>query len=498
MLGRRRSRSAPEAVDITERIRRRALDLKPVGTGVPANSGNRFPPPRPAEADAPGGRSAKLLSFAQTPVYRLYDSAPVERAELHQVLAVLSDRLEAQGPLGDSRRDLESRIGALIDEVLVDLNLRLNSRERVDLVDILVGELIGLGPLERLLADETVSEIMVNGPAAVFVERRGRLQSTDVAFRGAIHLTSVVERIAERAGRRIHELQPIMDARIDDHVWANIVMPPLAAGGPTMTIRKFAREAILLDRMVRQGNLSADMAAVLKIAVRCRLNVVISGASGSGKTTLLGALSETIAPDERIVTVEDTGELRLQQAHVVSLETRRLNGIGRGEITQRQLLTNALRMRPDRIIVGELRGSEAIDLITAMSSGHDGVLTTLHAGRPREALGRLEILVSEASPDVSARSYRAQVAQAVDLIVHVERMDDGRRRVTRVTEVVGLEDDTIVTQDLFAFAYTGVDDLGRVQGAFKTTGLKPRFMERVALFGLEDTLRHALASGRES
>ena len=354
MLGRRRSRSAPEAVDITERIRRRALDLKPVGTGVPANSGNRFPPPRPAEADAPGGRSAKLLSFAQTPVYRSYDSAPVERAELHQVLAVLSDRLEAQGPLGDSRRDLEGRIGALIDEVLVDLNLRLNSREQVDLVDLLVGELIGLGPLERLLADETVSEIMVNGPGAVFVERRGRLQSTDVAFRGAIHLMSVVERIAERAGRRIHELQPVMDVRVDEGVWANILVPPLALDGPTMTIRKVARETISLDRMVRQGNLSADMATVLKVAVRCRLNVVISGASGSGKTTLLGALSETIAPDERIVTVEDTGELRLRNTHVVPLETRPLNRIGRGEVTQRQLLRNGLRMRPDRIIVDEL------------------------------------------------------------------------------------------------------------------------------------------------
>ncbi len=498
MLGRRRSRSAPEAVDITERIRRRALDLKPVGTGVPANSGNRFPPPRPAEADAPGGGSAKLLSFAQTPVYRLYDSAPVERAELHQVLAVLSDRLEAQGPLGDSRRDLEGRIGALIDEVLVDLNLRLNSREQVDLVDLLVGELIGLGPLEGLLADETVSEIMVNGPDAIFVERRGRVQATDVAFRGAIHLMSVVERIAERAGRRNHELQPVMDIRIDDDVWANIVVPPLAVDGPTMTIRKVAREAISLDRMVRQGNLSADMATVLKVAVRCRLNVVISGASGSGKTTLLGALSESIAPDERIVTVEDTGELRLRHTHVVSLETRPLNRIGRGKVTQRQLLRNALRMRPDRVVVDELRGSEAIDLVPAMSSGHDGVLTTLHAGRPREALGRLEILVPAASADVSARSYRAQVAQAVDLIVHVERMDDGQRRVTRVTEVVGLEDDTIVTQDLIAFAYTGTDDLGRVQGAFKATGLKPRFMDRVGLYGLEDTLRHALASRRES
>jgi pilus assembly protein CpaF len=306
-----------------------------------------------------------------------------------------------------------------------------------------------------------------------------------------------VERIAAGAGRRVHELQPILDARIAYGVWANIVVPPLAVDGPTMTIRKVACEAISLDRMVKQGTLSAEMAAVLRVATQCRLNVVISGASGSGKTTLLNAISEAIDPGERLVTVEDTGELQLRQPHVVPLESRPLNRIGLGEVTQRQLLRNALHMRPDRIIVGEVRGGEAIDLVMAMGSSQDGVFTTLHAGRPREALSRLETLVSTAAPDVSARSYRAQVAHAVDLIVHVERMDDGVRRVTHMTEVVGLEDDTIVTQDLFTFEGTGVDDRGRVLGAFKASGVKPRFMERASRYGLEDTLRGALATGRE-
>jgi pilus assembly protein CpaF len=437
MLGRRRSRSAPDAIDITERIRRRALDRQPVEPGAAANDSSRFPPARATGDDAPGprGRPAKLLSFSQTPVYRLKDNAPVDAGELRQVLEVLTDRLEAQGPLGESRPELEGRIGGLIGEVLDDLKLRLNGREQTDLIDLLVDELIGLGAIERLLADETVSEIRVNGPGAISVQRRGRRQVTDMTFRNGSHLKTVVKRIAARAGRRIHEHRPMVDVPIAEDVWADILVPPLAMSWPSITIRKGVGEAITLDRMVRQGCLSADVAGALQVALRCRLNVVISGASESGKTTLLRALSKSADPVHRIVTVED---------------------------------------------IGELRGGEAVDMMTTMAASRDPVLATLRAERPREALGRLEILASATGPEVSAQSCRAQVARAVDLIVQIERMADGERRVTRVTEIVGAGSDTIVTEDLFAYEQTGRVGAGRVEDAVRATGLKARFLARIS------------------
>jgi pilus assembly protein CpaF len=455
MLGRRRSRSAPDAVDITERIVRRALDPRRVEPREVANSGNRFPPPRAAAepAPAPSGPSAALLSFTQTPVYRLQAAAPVDSDELNNVLALLSDRLETRGPLGESRHALEGRIGGLIEEVLEDLKLRLTNREQAELIDILIDELIGLGPIEKLLADESVSEIIVNGPDAIVVERRGRRQVTDLAFRGGFHLTTVLERVAARAGRRFHPQRPIAGARIADGVRVDIAAAPSAEDWPALTLRKAARDTVSLDRLVRQGSLSADVAAALKVALRCRLNVVVSGVSGSGKSVLLRALSGAIDPDERVMSVAD---------------------------------------------IGALRGTAAADMVTAMARGRDGVLGKIRAGRPQEALGRLESLVAAAASDASTRSHRAQVARAVDLIVQIARMADGRQRVIRVTEVLGLADDMIVTQDLFVFERTGRDEAGRIEGTFAATGLKPRFRERLGRCGCEGMLPPVLASRRGS
>jgi pilus assembly protein CpaF len=483
-------------IDITERIRRRALDLGALGGRVPANSGNRFPRPQSAHANASSSstRPARLLSLADTPVYRVQTAATVPPEIVAQALASLSDRLEAEGPLAGSREALGRRIGGLLGEALEDLELRLSIAQQGELVERLLDELIGLGPLGILLRDATVTDIIVSGPEAVYVERRGRIQATDVTFRCPAHLMAVLERIAAVDGRRLEERQPLVDVRISDRVWANIVVPPLALDGPQVTVRKTACEPLTLERMVRQTNLSADMAAVLEVAARCRLNILISGVSGSGKTALLGALSEMIDPGERIVTVEDTAELHLLQRHVVRLESRPLSRLGRGETHAQQLLRNALRMRPDRIIIGELRGNEAIDLITAMNSGHDGVLSTLHAGSPGEALDRLESLISVGGPSIPARSYRAQVADAVDLVVQVEPIDGGLRRVTRITEVVGLENDKVATKDLFCFAYDGVDRQGGVAGSLRVSGPSLRFMARAHHYGLEDKLRNVLAS----
>ena len=494
MLGRRKSRSSPEAVDITERIRRRTLGGNAFGEGVPANSGNRFARPQPARSapPRPGAKSAELLSFDDTPDYRVQATASVPRDILYLALAVLTDRLEATGSVVGPRQELGRRISDLIGEVLDDLGVRLTLPEQSELTERLLDELIGFGPLGVLLADETVGDIMVDGPDAVYVERRGRIQATDVAFRGPAHLSAVLERIAAAGGRRLDEQQPFADIPISDRLWAHMVVPPMAVDGPRMTLRKDARRPVTLARMVSQASLSADMAAVLEVAVRCRLNIVIVGGSGSGKTTLLDAISRTIDPDERIVTIEDTAELRLPQAHVLRLESRPLNGISAGEVSRGQLLRTALRMRPDRVIVGQVQGSEALELIMAMSSGRDGMLSTLHAGSARDALGRLEVLICAGEPGVPMRCCRAQVADAVDLIVLVERSGDGLRRLTRITEVVGLKADTIATRELFTFDHAGEDENGRVLGSFKFAGLSPRFMDRVRDHGLERRLRDAL------
>jgi pilus assembly protein CpaF len=352
--------------------------------------------------------------------------------------------------------------------------------------------MLGLGPLEPLLADDSVNDIMVNGAKQIYVERRGKLELTDATFRDNGHVMSVVTRIVSGIGRRIDESTPLVDARLADGSRVNIIIPPLAIDGPSISIRKFSKKTIDLDVMARQRNISPAMATVLKIASRCQLNILISGGTGSGKTTLLNALSQMIDTDERIVTIEDAAELQLQQPHVVRLETRPPNLEGRGEITMRDLVKNALRMRPDRIILGEIRGAEAIDMLQAMNTGHDGSLGTIHANRPREALTRLENMVGMSGIHLPSHAVRTQIAAAVHMILQVTRMRDGVRRVTSITEVVGMEGSEITTQELFRYEFDGEGADGLLIGRFESAGLEPHFASRAEYYGLGGLLSQAV------
>jgi pilus assembly protein CpaF len=329
---------------------------------------------------------------------------------------------------------------------------------------------------------------MVNGPNQVYVERGGKLVVTNVKFRNNQHVMNVATRIVSQVGRRVDESVPLCDARLLDGSRVNIIIPPLAIDGPSISIRKFSKKGITLDVMARQRNISENVATVLKIAARAKLNILISGGTGSGKTTLLNAMSQMIDNGDRIVTIEDAAELQLQQPHVVRLETRPANLEGEGEITMRDLVKNALRMRPDRIILGEVRGSEAVDMLQAMNTGHEGSMSTIHANRPREALTRLENMVGMAGINLPAKAVRTQVAAAIDIIVQISRMRDGMRRVTHVIEVVGMEGDVIITQDLFTYEFEGEDADGKLRGTFKSSGLRPHFTPKAAYFGLDRAL----------
>lgn len=370
--------------------------------------------------------------------------------------------------------------------------VHLNLREQHDLIALLLNDMLGLGPLEPLLSDDSVTDIMVNGPKQIYVERKGKLQLTDIQFRSPEHLMNIASRIVTAVGRRVDETSPICDARLADGSRVNVIIPPLAIDGASISIRKFAKQSITLDTMVRNGNVSPNMATVLKIAAASRLNILISGGTGSGKTTMLNAMSRMIDQGERVVTIEDAAELQLQQPHVVRLETRPPNLEGKGEVTMRDLVKNALRMRPDRIILGEIRGAEAIDMLQAMNTGHDGSLGTLHANRPREALTRLENMVGMAGLNLPQSAIRTQIADAVHLIVQVSRMRDGMRRVQSVTEVVGMEGDVVTTQDLFTYKFTGEDENGNLKGEFISSGVRPHFMERAEYFGLGRPLMVAM------
>ena len=415
------------------------------------------------------------------------DRSVIDAAK-HRVQPLLLQRIDVSRALALPIDDLTRQIGDELGDILARERLQLNAAEQRDLLKALLDDLLGFGPLEALLADENVSDIMVNGPKQVYVERAGKLSLTDVTFRDNAHVLSIAGRIVSRVGRRIDETTPLCDARLPDGSRVNIVIPPLALDGPSLSIRKFARHTITLECMERQRNLSPEVATVLKIASRCRLNILISGGTGSGKTTLLNALSGMIDHSERIVTIEDAAELQLQQPHVVRLETRPPSLEGRGEITQRDLLRNALRMRPDRIILGEIRGGEALDMLQAMNTGHDGSLCTIHANRPREALTRLENMVAMTGIKLPHEAVRAQIAGALHMIVQVARMRDGVRRITHVSEVVGMEGDVVVMQDLFTFEYQGEGTDGRMRGTFQCSGLRPHFTRLAQFFGLERTL----------
>jgi len=418
---------------------------------------------------------------------RSSNRSAVESAKA-QIQPLVLEHMDVAAAAEMPRAVFEAQLTGWVKDLLTETKIQLNFVEQRELVESLIADMLGLGPLEPLIDDETVTDIMVNGARQVYVERRGKLELTGVRFRDDDHVMNVATKIVTRVGRRIDESTPLVDARLMDGSRVNIIAPPLAIDGPSISIRKFSKKTITLDTMAQQANISLEMATLLKIAARCRLNILISGGTGSGKTTLLNALSRLIDPTERTVTIEDAAELQLQQPHVVRLETRPPNLEGSGEITMRDLLRNALRMRPDRIILGEIRGAEALDVLQAMNTGHDGSMSTIHANAPREALTRLENMVGMTGINLPSRAVRTQIAAAVHLIAQVNRMRDGIRRVTHIMEVVGMEGDVITTQELFTFQFQGETTDGKLRGVFKSSGIRPYFLPRAEYYGLDRAL----------
>ena len=466
-----------------------------------ADAGNAKPQPesQPKSDSQIRSETAALeekLAVPTSSIVRASNAANAHRNAVEdaraRIQAILLERIDVSAASRLPRKELARQISNVVVEILGELKLQLNLVEQRDLVTMLLNDMLGLGPLEPLLADEAVTDIMVNGAKQVYVERKGKLTLTDVTFRDEAHVMNIATRIVTRIGRRIDETTPLVDARLEDGSRVNIIAPPLAIDGTSISIRKFSQKKITLDVMANQRNVSPEMSRVLKIASRCRLNILISGGTGSGKTTLLNAMSQLIDHGERIVTIEDAAELQLQQPHVVRLETRPANLEGDGEITMRDLVKNALRMRPDRIILGEIRDAAALDMLQAMNTGHDGSMSTVHANNPREALTRLENMVAMAGVNLPSQAVRTQISSAVHLIVQVSRMRDGIRRVTHVTEVIGMEGDVITTQTLFQFEFQGETSDGQLKGSFKSTGLRPHFLARAEYFGLARSLMEAV------
>lgn len=383
-----------------------------------------------------------------------------------------------------SQEAITSQLTKLVEQLLQIESVPLNQRERTQITQDILHEVQGLGPLEPLLADPTVNDILVNGYNQVFVERAGRLQLTPVRFKDNAHLKKIIEKIVSRVGRRIDESVPMVDARLADGSRVNAIIPPLAMDGPSLSIRKFSKDPLQLHHLIDKRSLTPEIGELLKAIVESRLNVLISGGTGSGKTTLLNVLSGFIPNDERIVTIEDAAELQLRQDHVVRLETRPANIEGKGEVAQRELVKNALRMRPDRIILGEVRGAESLDMLQAMNTGHDGSLTTVHANSCRDALTRIETLVSMAGLNLATKAMRHYVSSALDVIVQIARLSDGTRKLLSLQEVVGMEGDLITLQELFSFQQTGLDQNRRVKGRFRATGVRPKFADRMAAKGV--------------
>ena len=435
----------------------------------PPRSGARLADRAPAPAAAPPVRSDALGTLKASAVETLFT------------------RLGAR--LNDPDLDEASLRSLVVEElnsVIEEAKVPLSSAERQRLLREVEADVLGLGPLESLLADDSVTEIMVNGPHSVYVEREGRIHRTAAFFDGEPHLRRTIERIVTRVGRRIDESSPLVDARLEDGSRVNAIIPPLAVSGSTLTIRKFSRDALSVEDLARLGTMPPEMAELMRACVEARLNILISGGTGTGKTTLLNVLSSYIPNSDRIISIEDSVELQLQQDHVVRLESRPPNIEGRGEVTIRDLVRNALRMRPDRIVVGEVRGAEALDMLQAMNTGHDGSLSTVHSNSPRDCLSRLETLVMMAGVELPLRAIREQVSSAVDLIVHLSRLHDGTRRITAVTEVHGMEGQTITTQDVYLFDYSaGVDANGRFRGRTVPTGVRPSFTDRFQDLGIQ-------------
>ena len=449
--------------------------------------GHRIPAPqRPGLVLIPEGAA----EFA-APVLDLASLSELKE----RIRTVLLSRIDPTVAGRIPRAALRREVAKLVNEIATEDRVQLNKLEEMALAADLSDDMVGLGPLEPFLDDEDITDILANGPFDIYVERNGKLEKTAARFRDAQHLASIAQRIATAIGRRIDEASPMVDARLGDGSRVNIVLPPLVLNGGSISIRKFPRENLTLDVMVQQQNLSHQAARLLEIATRSRLNMLISGGTGSGKTTLLNAVSQHINCDERVITIEDAVELRLQQPHVVQMETRPPNIEGVGQVAQRELVRNALRMRPDRIIVGEVRGAEAFDMLQAMNTGHDGSMSTVHANSPRDALYRVENMVMMANLSLPLRAIRMQIASAVNLIVHVERMRDGIRRVHSIAEIAGMEGDIITTRELFGFQHRGERLAGGIQGRFESNRMRPDFTVRAARFGLEKALLDALGIG---
>lgn len=427
----------------------------------------------PATSDANGGVGAAPSAgsgFAEV------------KGRIHRKLL---GRLNLSNLDGMDRDQAGREIRDLIHELLTWETVALNAEEREQLAHQILDEIFGLGPLEPLMKDPEISDVLVNTYKQVYIERHGKIEPTDVRFQDDRHLLQVIDRIVSAVGRRIDDSSPMVDARLPDNSRVNAIIPPLAVDGPHLSIRKFKRDTLTGEDLLRYDTVTEPMLQILTGIVKARLNVLISGGTGAGKTTLLNVLSSQIPHNERIVTIEDSAELQLRQPHVVRLETRPPNIEGHGEVSQRNLVINALRMRPDRIIVGEVRGAEAVDMLQAMNTGHDGSLTTLHANTPRDALSRLETMISMASLNLPDKAMRQQIASAIQVVIQLSRMSDGRRKIVTISEIVGMEGEVITMQDLFVYEREGIDDEGNVIGHFRPTGIRPSFSDRMKSYGIE-------------
>ena len=402
----------------------------------------------------------------------------------HRLHQTLLDRVDLESIQRLSQDQIKLELRTLVERLLEEESVVINDAERKNLTRDIQNEMLGFGPLEPLLEDPTVSDILVNTHRQIYVERRGKLELTDVTFTDSAHLMKIIDKIVSRVGRRIDESSPMVDARLPDGSRVNAIIPPLSIDGPVMSIRRFSADPLRLADLVSYGSMTADMAEVLQGLGKAKVNILISGGTGSGKTTMLNVISGFISHSERVVTVEDAAELQLQQPHVIRLETRPPNIEGKGEVTQRALVRNALRMRPDRIILGEVRGAEAMDMLGAMNTGHEGSMATIHANTPRDALTRLENMISMAAGTLPPKAMRQQIASAVGVVVQVARLTDGKRRVMSISEITGMEGEVITMQEIFAFRQTGVADDGTVLGHSSATGVRPRFAERLRTFGV--------------
>ncbi|MBR0815267.1 CpaF family protein [Bradyrhizobium diazoefficiens] len=438
------------------------------------------PPPILNQSPPPGAPAATPVVTARREESAIHH--PVMPASLRErVIEQIDPAVAATVSRDILRRQVEEIIHAIANQD----RLELSGREQMLLADEIADDMTGYGPLRPLLMDQTINDIMINGPSNVYVERSGKLERLAVRFRDNDHIASVAQKIAAQVGRRVDESSPMVDCRLPDGSRVNIILPPLAIHSPCISIRKFPSRRLDMAGMVENGSMTPAIAKLLEIAGRARLNVLVSGGTGSGKTTLLNAMSQFIDPRERIVTIEDAAELQLQQPHVISLETRPPSLEGTGQVTQRDLLWNALRMRPDRIVVGEVRGAEAFDMLQAMNTGHDGSISTVHANSTRDALTRVENMVQMGQVNLPSRAIRAQIVAALDLIVQVERMRDGQRRIIQISEVIGLEGEVITTNDIAAFEYQDEDVHGRILGTYKSTHAVPKFKSRLAYYGVD-------------